>query len=136
VSESTTPAGWCGELGQTQPATYEEILMTDDRAAFTAGLRQFADFLDANEQYPVPGDPRLLLCLLTNPAVEEFATRHGLVIAADEEGNLSADMAFGSISYHAYGYVDFEVHQAATAERNARDWASKQGLELVARGDQ
>lgn len=109
--------------------------MTDDRAEFTAGLRELADFLDANTQYPAPSDRRLLLCLLTNPAVEEFAARHGLETKADEEGNLSADMAFGPISYHAYGYVDFEVHQAATAERNARDWADKQGLELVAKAD-
>lgn len=110
--------------------------MTDIiRTAFTAGLREFADFLDANEQYPVPSRHQILLPLTTNSAVEEFAARHGLGIEADKEGNLSATLTFGPVTYLAYGYVDFEEHRAATAERDARTWASQQGLELVTKGD-
>jgi len=106
-----------------------------DRAQFTAGLRQFADFLDAHEQYPVPSRHQILLPLATNPAVEEFAAQHGLEVEADKEGNLSATLTFGPVTYLAYGYVDFEEHRAATAERDARNWASKQGLEIVAKAD-
>lgn len=110
--------------------------MTDtDRAQFTAGLRQFADFLDAHEQYPTPSDQRILLSLLTNDAVTEFAQQHGLNTAADGEGNLSVDLCFGPIVYHAYGYVDFAAHQAAHNERQARNWADRNGLELVAKAD-
>jgi len=107
--------------------------MTDtDRAAFTAGLRKFADWLDANPQYPTGGSQRILLALHTNQAVEEFAARHGLDTAADAEGNLSADVAFGPITYHAYGYVDFDAHCAADDEKRARRWAAKNGIDLVA----
>lgn len=106
-----------------------------NRAEFTAGLRQFADWLDANPQYPNPSDQRVLLSLLTNDAVTEFAQQHGLDTAADDEGNLSVNLTFGPIVYHAYGYVDFDAHQAAHNERQARYWADRNGLEIVAKAD-
>jgi hypothetical protein len=109
--------------------------MTDTRAQYTAALRQFADWLDANPQYNAPTSQKLLLPLLTNPAVREFADRHGLEVATDAEGNLSAEIAFGPIAYHVYGYVDFAAHVAAKSERDARRWADQNGLDLVTRTD-
>jgi hypothetical protein len=102
-----------------------------DRADFTTGLRQLADWLDANPQVRQPGSERLLISLSTNPAVEEFAAQHGLQTTADDEGNLSADLTFGPITYHAYGYVDFDAHCARNDERRARSWAAEQGLTLT-----
>lgn len=104
-----------------------------DRAEFTAGLRQFADWLDTNTEYSLPTGQRFLLSLGTNSAVTEFADRFGLETKADAEGNLSADIPFGPLSYCAYGYVDFDAHIAAEAERRARTWAAAQGLEFVAK---
>ncbi|WP_441251177.1 hypothetical protein [Kitasatospora sp. McL0602] len=110
--------------------------MTDtDRAEFTTGLRQFADWLDANTQYPIPSGQRILLALSTNPAVQEFADRFDLETVADPEGNLSAEITFGPVSYHAYGYTDFDAHWAAARERAARTWAANRGLEFVAKAD-
>ncbi|MGW2539445.1 hypothetical protein ACWC5I_00855 [Kitasatospora sp. NPDC001574] len=102
-----------------------------DRAAFTASLRQFADWLDTNTQYPHPGEQRFLLCLLTNAAVSEFATRFGLETNADDEGNLSANIEFGPVTYHVYGYVDFDTHYAAAEERAAHAWAARTGMRIT-----
>lgn len=110
--------------------------MTNDlRAEFTAGLRQFADWLDANTDYPVPARNQVLLPLTANPAVEEFAAKFGLSTVADKEGNLSAEVSFGPVSYLAYGYVDFTAHLAASNEHQARTWAAKHGLQIVTKAD-
>jgi hypothetical protein len=98
------------------------------RAEYVAALRAFADWLDANPDVETPGYQRLLLALTTNEAVEEFAQAHGLDVAYDDEGNASADLAFGPIVYHVYGYVDFAAHCERNAERDARAWASKKGM--------
>jgi hypothetical protein len=108
--------------------------MTDTRADFTAALRQLADWFDANPQCPTGGNERFLLPLLTNDAVTELAQQNGLEIVA-KEGNLSADIKFGPITLHAYGYADFAQHHAASKERNAREWADQNNLELVPRAD-
>ncbi|WP_354402557.1 hypothetical protein [Streptomyces sp. PvR018] len=79
---------------------------------------------------PDPGGQRFLLPLSTNPAVEEFAAEHNLTVATDDEGNMSAEVTFGPITFHAYGYVDFAQTVAVSEERNARRWAEKKGLEL------
>jgi hypothetical protein len=106
--------------------------MTDTtRAAFTAGLRQFADWIDANPDVTAPTGQRFLLPLHTNQAVTDFAAEHGLTATADAEGNLSADIEFGPIAYQAYGYTDFNAHRDACNERTARRWAAEKGLELV-----
>jgi hypothetical protein len=99
--------------------------------AAAVGLRELADWLDANPSVPFYGT-RLLLALHTNAAVVEFAEAQGWPVAYDGEGNASAARAFGPIAYRAYGYVDFEAHCAAEDERRAREWAEKQGLELTA----
>ena len=101
------------------------------RDEFITGLREFADWLEQNPEVQEPGDQRLLLALMTNPAVEEFAAGHGLTVVHDGEGNASCDLTFGPIVYHAYGYVDFVGHCKAAHERNARSWAQKNGLEIV-----
>lgn len=105
--------------------------MDTDRAEYTASLRQFADWLDKHTDYPIPSTRQLLLSLGTNEAVRGFADRFGLEVSADGEGNLSAEIGFGPISYHAYGYTDFTAHCAADSERRARSWADEKGLEFV-----
>lgn len=99
-----------------------------DRTEYIAGLRKFADWLESNPNVPESWGERLLLALHTNTAVEEFATAHGLRVAYDDEGNASCDMVFGPITYHVYGYVDFDEHCARNDERKARRWAAKQGM--------
>lgn len=102
-----------------------------DRTAFTAALRQFADWLDANPDIEVPGTERLLAYLPTNSEVERFAAEHGLAVVADNEGNLSTEIEFGPLRYHAYSYVDFEAHREASDERQARDWADRTGQTIT-----
>ncbi|PJN22403.1 hypothetical protein [Kitasatospora sp. CB02891] len=102
-----------------------------DRTDLIAGIRQFADWLEATPDVPAPTSPRFLLPLSTNSAVIAFASEHGLTTTADAEGNLSAALTFGSVTYEAYGYVDFEEHRAAIAERNARTWAAENGLQIT-----
>ncbi|WP_405506471.1 hypothetical protein OG323_06490 [Streptomyces cyaneofuscatus] len=102
----------------------------NDRTEYIAGLRAFADWLENNPTVQGPGGQRLLLALSTNSAVEEFAAQHNLTVVTDDEGNMSAELTFGPITYHAYGYVDFGQHVAAMNERRARRWAEEQGLEI------
>lgn len=103
----------------------------DQRAAYVAGLRDFADFLESTD-VEVPRTQRtLLLSLSLNSAVEAFAAKHGLTVGYDAEGNASADLVFGPVVYHAYGYVDFAEHCDRNNERTARTWAELHGLEIV-----
>ena len=102
-----------------------------NRDEYISGLRQLADWLEQHPDVEEPQSQRLLLSLLTNPAVEEFAAEHGLTVGYDGEGNASCDLTFGPIVYHAYGYVDFAEHCKAANERNARSWAEKNGLDIV-----
>jgi hypothetical protein len=104
---------------------------TDRRSAFIAGVREFADWLEANPQFTTPLDERFLLALHTNPAVEEFAAERDLTVDYDDEGNASVDLRFGPITYHVYGYVDFAEHCERNRERQARSWADRKGLALV-----
>ncbi|GAA1977270.1 hypothetical protein [Kitasatospora viridis] len=106
-----------------------------DRAQYTAALRQVADWLDANPHCNLPVVQGLHVPLHTNAAVREFAQQLGLETDADAEGNLSINVPFGPINYHAYGYVNFDDHCAATEERNARRWADKNGLQITAGTD-
>ncbi|WP_086710280.1 hypothetical protein [Streptomyces antimycoticus] len=102
----------------------------ENRAAFVAGLRALADFLEATPSVPEADGQRLLLPLHTNPAVEAFAAEHNLTVEYNAEGNASADLVFGPVVYHAYGYVDFIEHCERSNERNAREWAARKGLEI------
>lgn len=102
------------------------------REEFVQGLRAFADWLADTAGAEAPQGQRMLLPLHTNAAVEAFAAEHGLTLAYDDEGNASADLMFGPLAYHAYGYVDFDAHCAAEDERLARRWAEKNGLIITA----
>lgn len=101
-----------------------------ERTASVAGLRALADWLESNPAVPALSDQRLLLALSTNAAVEEFATAQGLDVAFDDEGNASCNLKFGPIQYFAYGYADFAEHCERSAERRARQWAARKGLEI------
>ncbi|MET9222427.1 hypothetical protein ABZX65_27185 [Streptomyces sp. NPDC003300] len=101
------------------------------REEYIAALREFADFLEANEDVREPHGQRFLLSLSTNAAVEEFAAAHGLEVSYDADGNSEAPMLFGPITFLAYGYADFDAHCELTAERNARTWAERKGMTIV-----
>ncbi|MFE0037428.1 hypothetical protein [Streptomyces sp. NPDC059015] len=106
----------------------------NERARFVAGLRGLADWLESSDA-PVPDSQRLLLPLHSNADVETFAAAQDLEVAYDREGNASADLHFGEIVYHAYGYVDFDEHCARANERHARTWAEENGLVLRPAGE-
>ncbi|WP_171108673.1 MULTISPECIES: hypothetical protein [unclassified Streptomyces] len=94
------------------------------------GLRALADFLESDPSLPVPTSQYLNVPLHTNQAVEEFASARGLTVEYDDEGNARTDLKFGPLTYHVYGYVDFAEHCERNAERNARNWAARKGLEI------
>ncbi|MEU0783444.1 hypothetical protein ABZ341_17960 [Streptomyces sp. NPDC006173] len=99
------------------------------RDAYIAGLRQFADFLEQHPAVEAPSE-QLLLPLLTNDAVEEFAATHELTVATSKDGNKSAELVFGPVVYRAYGYVDFSLHLKQGQEKQARAWADANGMAL------
>lgn len=103
------------------------------RNEYIAGLRQFADWLEQNPTVKAPVGDQLLLSLLTNEAVEEFAATHGLTVVTDAEGNASTDLVFGSIVYHVYGYVDFADHLKRGKESQARSWADENDMVIQPR---
>jgi hypothetical protein len=103
----------------------------DALAAFTNGLSALAGWLTEHEITPPRTGKRIIHPLHTNSAVAEFATRYGLPVVYDAEGNASASIAFGPISYQAYGYVDFDEHCRTHAERDARAYAAANGVALV-----
>ncbi|MFJ2579991.1 hypothetical protein [Kitasatospora aureofaciens] len=105
--------------------------MRANRTSYTAGLREFADWLDTNPDIDAPDGQRFLLPLHTNQDVLDFATDHDLTATADDEGNLSADITFGPVVYHAYGYADFDAHRNACDERTARSWAARTGQQIT-----
>ncbi|MCY0921873.1 MULTISPECIES: hypothetical protein [unclassified Streptomyces] len=105
--------------------------MSARRAEFIAGLRAFTDWLESNPQVQAPASQNMRLPLRRNADVESFAHRHGLEVAYDDEGNASTAMAFGPLTYRAFGYVDFDAHCAAADERLAREWAAQNGLQIT-----
>ncbi|MGW0537848.1 hypothetical protein [Streptomyces sp. NPDC003032] len=103
---------------------------TDPRGEFIAGLRAFADFLETTPSAPCRSHERLVYPLMANAAVEAFAAAHGLVTEYNEQGDAHTDLRFGPITYHVYGYVDFDAHYARRQEEQARTWAASHGLAL------
>lgn len=102
-----------------------------ERAELIVGLRALADALEANASMPLPVvNSRWLVPLTTNAAVEEFAAGRGLTVEYDDEGNAGADVPFGPMTYHVYGYIDFAEHCERRAEKDARQWAERNGLEI------
>ncbi|MFE6488808.1 hypothetical protein ACFVGN_38570 [Streptomyces sp. NPDC057757] len=106
--------------------------ITEQRRKSIEGLRALADFLESNPSLPVPSSQHLNVPLMTNAPVEEFAAAQGLDVEYDDEGNASADVKFGPLTYHVYGYTDFDAHCELDAERRAKSWAKRKGLELRA----
>ncbi len=104
---------------------------TDRRGEFIAGLRALADFLEATPSVPCSSDERILLPLHTNAAVEHLATTLGLNVDYDAEGNAALRLQFGPLTYHLYGYVDFDAHCARADEKRARTWAASRGLSIL-----
>lgn len=100
------------------------------RTAFAAGLRSFADWLEQHPDELMPVGQRMLMPLQTNGAVVAFAARHGIPVTFDDEGNARADLSFGGVGYHVYGYVDFDAHVARRQAGDALEWAEQHGLEL------
>lgn len=105
------------------------------RDEYAASLRAFADWV---ENEAVEADlmsalqsQKFLLALSENPAVVEFAAKHKADVKFDDEGNASCDLTFGSITCHAYGYVDFDQHIRDAEEKYARRWANENGMEIV-----
>lgn len=120
TASSPTPA-------VTAPAAVDSL---DDRTRYICGLRALATWLEENPDVSIPSGERFLLPLTTNDAVEEFAAKLGQDVVYDDEGNASTTREFGLIQFHAYGYVDFAAHSDFLAEREARRWAAKKGLEI------
>lgn len=106
---------------------------TPGRDEYIASLRQFADWLEQHPDVNAPTSNRFLLPLTTNPAVEEFATTHGLTVKVDSNGNTEAILHFGSIEYVGYGYADFNEFCKQNSEKQARSWADKHGMVIEPR---
>lgn len=103
------------------------------RANYIAGARAMLDWLEAHPDTNLPSLDKVLVALTTNSAVEEWATAHGLtdLVTYDDEGNASADVEFGPVTLHVYGYRDFTEHSDKLDGRTAERYAAKHGLELV-----
>lgn len=104
------------------------------RTAFIAGLRDLADWLEANPAAPTPylaADGHAFgVPMNANAAVEEAAAVLGLDVVVDEDGNASCDKAFGGLTWHMYGYADFAEFSEMLTEQKARTWAAGNGLEI------
>lgn len=107
--------------------------LTDDQAAYVSGLVDLAGWLSNNpDAIPDYIDHQVLLALLTNGAVEEFAARHGLKVVYDDEGDASVSVRFGPIKFYAYGYlVDFAERYAQRRRSAVEKFAAEHGLALV-----
>lgn len=101
-----------------------------DRFEYVAGLRALADWLEQTPTAPVPTTDQVLLPLLTNDAVAQFAGVHQLDVETDSDGNTCCRRHFGPLSIHAYGYADFTTFRDRVDERTARQWAARQGLTI------
>lgn len=105
-----------------------------ERDAYIAGLREIADWLEQNPDAAFPRySTDINVPLMDNAKVEEFASAVGAEIGFDENGNASADIKFGSIVYHAYGYADWDRHIADRSESQARTWADENDMVIQPR---
>lgn len=104
-----------------------------ERVEYIAALRQIADWLEQHPEAPTPSGDRLLVPLMTNAAVEEFAACHGFTAEVDKDGNASVSLHFGPITFHAYGYADWETWHEQHKEKTARAWADSKGMNIEVR---
>jgi hypothetical protein len=116
--------------GDHMPTSFSSTPEGEQRAAYIQSLRELAGWLADNPSAPIPSasNQQMSMPVMTNEAVEAFATEHHLPVAFDDDGNASCDVRFGPIAFHVYGYVDFTAHLAQMNERRAREWAEQQGL--------
>jgi hypothetical protein len=102
------------------------------RDEYITGLHQLADWLTLNPTAPYPEyNDRVLLSLTTNTALQSFADEFDLPVATDADGNTSAELHFGTLTYHAYGYADFSAHQETQAAESAEAWAQRSGHQII-----
>lgn len=108
--------------------------MTDDRSAVTAGLRAFADWLDANPEIPWARNwGEILMPLTTKERLDEVAQLLGAEVseASHNPGQHEFTVEFGPITARLYGYDDFDAHRAQNAEKQARTWADGNGKQIT-----
>lgn len=100
------------------------------------GLRDLADWLESRPAAPVSALQELLVPIPmgTNSRVREVASELGTTEeyrnACEGEGDAFFDIKFGPITYHVYGYEDFDAHCAREEENRARSWASKNEMTI------
>jgi hypothetical protein len=99
----------------------------DDRAAVIAGLRDLADFLEANPAVPGPsGSQRHLLCAPFGPDderrafVDHVAAVLGTSAAFDSNGHYEAVRSFGPVDFVVFMIPD-AAHARYEAENSYRD---------------
>jgi hypothetical protein len=103
-----------------------------DRAAFVAGLRELAAFIEAHADVPVPAYPSLLCGVGAGDPVRQFGAAHGFdVDENDEYRTVDCSPRFGPLEYQVYGYDD-EAHAHELVHRlQAEGYATKHNLALV-----
>lgn len=99
-------------------------------AAYAAGFRELADWLEAHPAAPMPLSFRVLVPLTTNESVERFAAANGCESAVDKDGNAYSEIQFGPITYWAFGYADKDAFFDQLDEERARIWAEGKGLTI------
>ena len=104
-----------------------------ERDEYIVALRNLAEWLEQRPEAPIPSADRLLVPLISNAAVEEFAAGHGFTAELDKDGNASVSVPFGPILFHVYGYADWPTWSERRAEKTARNWANSKGMVLQPR---
>ena len=105
-----------------------------DRDSYSSGLRQLADWLEQHPAVPYPVySTQIAVPLMDNARVEAFASAAGMDVETDEDGNTSATVHFGGLTYRGYGYANWEQHLAQHNESRARNWADQNDMVIEPR---
>lgn len=104
-----------------------------DRDGYIAGLRDLADWLERHPDVAVPVVKSIQVSLITNQRVAEFAAAAGTDVETDGAGNTRATLQFGSLTYFAIGYADWDRHYAEHKESQARTWADEHDMVIEPR---
>lgn len=103
-----------------------------NRDEYITGLRELADWLEKHPEVATPDYVAdISVPLMDNASVEAYAAAAGLDVAYDADGNASADIAFGPITYRAYGYADWETWIKQQHAKRAHSWADAHGMNIV-----